>query len=276
MPDFKNILTDPLNLVSFAALLLALIFFCYMAFIRTAEINRNHLDFLAKEAEKELALLSETKEKKLAEEKEKKNTELSKDASSKKSGLIDDVPMLLEKINTEATGSGMELINIEKLDKTTYKLNAYAQFYRLINFIFKIEQANLAVTQIGIKPFSAQNDRVTMTLKVVGDEMSDANKTALDNFEKASKESFRNPFLRDPGAMQAVEQPDVIDLTWKFKLSGIGEDHKGRYANIDHKTYYKNNEFNNMKVTKIHNNRVELLSGAQKYIIGFRYKKPLI
>lgn len=276
MSDYKNLFADPLNIVSFAALFLALIFFCYMAFIRTAEINRNHLDYIAKEAEKELALLSETKEKKIAEEKAKKNAESSQDSSPKKAGLIDDVPMLLEKINTEAIGSGMELINIEKLDKTTYKLNAYAQFYRLINFIFKIEQANLAVTQIGIKPFSAQNDRITMTLKVVGDEMSEANKILLDNFDKASKESFRNPFLRDPGAMQAVEQPDVIDLTWKFKLSGIGEDHRGRYANIDHKTYYKNNEFNGMKIFEIQKDRVELLSGSQKFSISFRYKKPLL
>ncbi|MFH1491194.1 MAG: hypothetical protein ABII06_19985 [Pseudomonadota bacterium] len=272
--DLKN--PDTLTVISFVALVLAAALFFYMAFIRTADQNRRHFQSLAKEAESERQALDQAKNrlKKDKPPEKGKEKEVATDSVSIK-GPISDVPMFLQKINKESLSSGMELINIEKVDNTTYRLRAYAPFYRLVNFLFKIEQANLAVGGMDIKPFSAQKDRIYLTLKVIGDEMSEKNQNVLEAFQKAYGNPFRNPFQRDPGANQSTALPDVIDLTYKFKLSGIGLDARGKYAMIDHKNYHKDQTFNDMTVVAIQKDRVELKAGSQNYVIGFRYKRPV-
>ena len=255
--------------ISFAVLFLAVCFFLYMAFGRTAMQNRKNFRSLIKKTDTELQVLAKKKQ-------EWDASRASEGSESAATGLgpLSNVPMLLQKINKESIACGLELSTIQKVDNTTYKLSCFAPFYRLVNFLQRIEESNLAVQDMDILPFSDQKNRINIILKLTEDQMTQNNLKILDASKKRADRPFRNPFQKDPGSQESSSPPDVIDLTSKFKLTGIGFD-RAQYANINHKNYYVGDELSGMRIVKIENGRVDLVSNSQKYTIRFRYKKPL-
>ena len=181
---------------------------------------------------------------------------------------------MLQKINKETIACGLELSTIEKINDTPYRLSCFAPFYRLVNFLQRIEASNLAVQDMDVLPFSERQNKIQIVLTVTKDQMSKDNLQVLADLKKSADQHLRNPFQRDVGAQETARAPDVIDLTWKFKLTGIGFD-RSRYANINHKNYYVGDEFSGMRIVRIENDRVDLTDNSQKYMIGFRYKKPI-
>jgi hypothetical protein len=138
-----------------------------------------------------------------------------------------------------------------------------------MNFLYKIEQSNLAIQGMDIRPFSTHNNEIRLTLKVIDDKMSQNNLSALRNFNKKYAKTTRDPFQKGTSAHEVSGSPDVIDLTWEFKLSATGFG-KARYAHIDRKNYYEGDIFNGMRIVRIQKGRVDLESGSQKFFIGFR------
>lgn len=268
MPDQGNKALTTLDMVSFAALLLAAVLFLYMAFYRTAEQNGRHFATLTKTANEEIKTLTAAAQLKAIQ------ASTPKEGGGPSREDVSDLPALLQKINSETISSGMELSQIEKLDKDRYKLTAQAPFDRLILFLFRIEQANLAVEDMEIHPLAGHKDQVSMVLRVLGYDMSQENRQVLSDFRKSMGLPLRNPFKKDAGSTEMAGSLDQIDLTWKFKLTGTGMDRGGGYANIDHKHYYKDDIFNGMRVTRIEKDRVELESDTQKFFMTFRRKKP--
>ncbi|MBW1775801.1 MAG: hypothetical protein JRJ82_23455 [Deltaproteobacteria bacterium] len=264
--DTKKKPFGALDGISFAVLFLAICFFLYMAFGRTAMQNRKNFRSLTKKTDTELQVLT----KKKLEWDASRAPEGSESAAS---GLSN-VPMLLQKINKESIACGLELSTIQKVDDNTYKLSCFAPFYRLVNFLQRIEESNLAVQDMDILPFSDQKNRIHIVLKLTEDQMTENNLEILDASRKRADRPFRNPFQKEPGSQESSSPPDVIDLTSKFKLTGVGFD-RAQYANINHKNYYVGDELSGMRIVKIENGRVDLVSNSQKYTIRFRYKKPL-
>ena len=258
-----------LDRVSFVVLLLALCFFLYMAFGRTAVQNRKNFRSLTQKTDTKLQVLA----KKKLEWDASKGSE-GTESSAPGQGPVSNVPMLLQKINKETIACGLELSTIEKVDNNTYKLSCFAPFYRLVNFLQRIEESNLAVLDMDVLPFSDRKNRVHIILKLTEDPMTENNLQILANAKKGEDQPFRNPFQKDVGPQETSQPPDVIDLTWKFKLTGIGYD-KAQYANINHKNYYVGDQLSGMRIVRIKRDRVDLVSNSQKYTISFRYKKPL-
>jgi len=262
---------NTLERVSFVVLFLAFCFFLYMAFARTALQNRAYFRSLTQTAETQLNALKATKEERMRES-------AAANGSGETSGpgktSLSQVPTLLQKINQESIACGLELSTIEKINETTYKLSCFAPFYRLVNFLQRIEDSNLAVQDMDILPFSERQNRIQMVLAVTKDRMSENNLQVLANLKDQADQQFRNPFQKDVGVQETKRAPDVIDLTWKFKLTGIGFD-RARYANINHKNYYVGDEFSGMRIVHIENDRVDLAANSQKYMISFRYKRPV-
>ena len=101
---------------------------------------------------------------------------------------------------------------------------------------------------------------------------------SFDAFQRKYGERLRDPFQKE--ALVQVpkgttsQKPSTINLTWKYRLTGIGFD-KGRYATIDHNNYYEKDVFNGMRITQILSDRVHLASkdAKTKYLIAFRYKR---
>lgn len=269
---------DPLDIGSFLVLFLAAGLFFYIGFYRTAEQNKRYLYSMTRKADSEIQKLSDTRLKKIRELKEKRDSHIPKEMKKQTDPAksfhvaISGVPMFLQKINKETIATGTELRDVKKLDNYTYQLTVFAPFYRLMNFLYLIEQSNMAIQNMDIRPFSAHNNEIHLTLKVIEDEMSQKNLLVLKGFEKKYAKTTRDPFQKGTSAHEAVGPPDVIDLTWEFKLSGTGSD-KAKYAHIDRKNYYEGDIFNGMRIVKIQKGRVDLESGSQKFFIGFR--KPI-
>jgi hypothetical protein len=88
--------------------------------------------------------------------------------------------------------------------------------------------------------------------------------------KETSTKFLRDPFNKDGGIRHTSDKPGIINLTWKYNLTGIGFD-RGRYATIDHQNYYQGDFFNGMRVVRVESDRVQLESGSRKYFISFRY-----
>ncbi|MBN2124826.1 MAG: hypothetical protein JW821_11070 [Deltaproteobacteria bacterium] len=272
MPDQDKRPLDKIDIISFVVLILAAALFLYVAFFRTAAQSKRHLDRLTQGIEKEIQALAEGAAKKAKRSSPAAGSQQGDSDGGDSPAPVSDVPTFLQKLNKETLASGMELNNIEKLDDATYRITAYAPFYRLVSFLYKVEQANLAVQDLDIHPFSDHKSALQLILKVTGDDMSSANLQTLKAFETSYGEPFRDPFEKEPGARESPGLPDVIDLTWKFRLTGIGFD-RAKFATIDHKNYYVGDSFNDMVVVDIRNDGVDLKSDSQKYLIGFRRTK---
>jgi len=255
-----------MDILSFVALFFALVLFFYMAFYRTAVQNKKYFYSLRKNAEAELSVLSAARLEKMRESRALSEQQKQRDTKTA-TGPISDVPMFLQKINNDTIASGLELSNIKKLGDTTFELTAFAPFDRLVNFLFYVEKSNLAVQDMDIYPFSDRKNKIILTLRLISQDMSDDNRRAIQDFQKINAKQVRNPFRRGTGDRE-------IDLTRKYKLSGIGFD-KAKYASINRKNYYVGDIFYGMQIVAIHNDRVDLEADSQKFFISFRYKRPL-
>ncbi|MFC1825137.1 hypothetical protein ACFL9T_20685, partial [Thermodesulfobacteriota bacterium] len=255
-----------LDLTSLIILPLALCLFIYMAFIRTADQNKRVFTTLAQKTESERNTLTAAKIKEIKTSKLRAGKHAEGDSASGH-GKITDVPMFLQKINEETIDSGVELRNVKKLDASTYQITAEAPFYRLVNFLLQIEQANLAVQSMSVRPAGINKNQINLKIRVLGGEMSENNLQNLKDFHMKHAKTIRDPFIKSSGPHDAPNSPDEIDLTWEYKLTGIGFD-KHPYANIDHKNYHLGEELKGMRIIRIHKDRIELQLGDQKFKIG--------
>ena len=192
MPEIEKTPFGLLDILSFVVLLLAAGLLFYTGFYRTAEQNKSHFLMLTQRAEDDLKILSDAQSKKKRQLDDGEAEDQNQPDSISLGGSISDVSMFLQKINTETRNSDVELSNIEKLDKTTYKMTAFAPFYRLVHFLFKIEQSNLAIQEMEILPFTTQKNLIHMTLRVIGNEMSKTNLRTLNDFESQYSTTFRD------------------------------------------------------------------------------------
>jgi len=217
MPEEERRGLDPLDIGSFVVLLLAAGLFFYIAFYRTAEQNKRYLNSMTRKADVEIQIFSDARSKKTGELKEKTESSIQKKQKKQPDTgslqvAISGVPMFLQKINKETIASGTEMRDVKKVDNYTYQLTVFAPFYRLMNFLYKIEQSNLAIQDMDIRPFSTLNNEVRLTLKVIDDEMSQNNLLVLKDFEKKYAKTTRDPFQKGTSAHESAGPPDVIDL----------------------------------------------------------------
>jgi hypothetical protein len=270
MPGEEKKFYASLDLVSFVALILAATLFFYVVFYRTAVQNRRVFAELTLKAEEEMKALVAAQ----ARRAEEGRRSLGNQAGGGQDGPVTDLPELLQKINTDTLQSSMELSHIEKIDAERYRLTALAPFERLLHFLLRVEQSNLALEDMAIHPLPGARDQVKLLLRVLGGGMSQRNRGLLDELQNTPPPSLRNPFKRHGLAREALGSPDQVDLTWKFKLTSTGVDSKGRYAIIDRKVVYQGDGFNGMIVTEVTRDRVVLGSDEQKVFIAFRSKTP--
>ena len=254
--------------MSYVALVLAAAFFFYYTIGRNADRTAKYFQNLVKKTESQIAKIKP----KIAKPVEKSPV---KDKDLK---IISDVPTFLEMLNKKLTISGLTLDTIKKSNDNdyTYEFITYAPFDRLLHFLYSTEQSNLAIQDLDIHPYSETSQLINIKLRLIKDKMAQDDLKQFHDFQKKFPKSIRDPFQKAvliSTRKQAGEQ--VINLTWKYKLTGIGFD-KERYATIDHNTYYVGDPFHGMRIDRIQSDRVHLISadGKIKYIVAFRYKIP--
>jgi hypothetical protein len=254
------------NIISCGVLLLSIALFLYLVLYRNADRNITHLESLIQKAETESGQIEKPPTQRMQEM--RVNTPV-------KHPPQNDSPAFLETINKEFIVSGVELDHIEKLDKAnyTYRFVAYAPFNRLLNFLSRIEQSNLAIQDLDVHPYARDKNLINMTLRLIKNEMYPDEKRAFEAQQEKLPKIIRDPFKKN-AVIRPSDKPGIINLTWKHKLTGVGFD-KARYATIDHKNYYEGDVLHGMRITRIQSDRVHLESRSQKYFIRFRYRGAL-
>ncbi len=154
----------PVDITSFLVLLLAVALFFYSVIDQNADRSMKRFRNLSKTAESQLVK---------ANPKGKKPKENHKAAGNDQK-VISDVPAFLEMLNTKLAASGLELDTIKKSEDNdyTYEFITYASFGRLLNFLYRTEQSNLAIQDLDIHPYSGEKHLINIKLQLIKDKMN--------------------------------------------------------------------------------------------------------
>ena len=256
----------PADITSFMVLLIAAAYFFFSVIDQNADRAVKRFRNLSNAAESQLVQ---------ANSKGKKPIENQKAVGNERK-IINDVPTFLEMLNTKLEAAGLELDTVKKSEDNdyTYEVITYATFDRLLDFLYRTEQSNLAIQDLDIHPYSGEKRLINIKLQLIPDEMNKDEQEDFEDFQRKYGNRLRDPFEKEKVIQVPTDSaPQKINLTWKYRLTGIGVD-KERYATIDHNNYYVNDVFNGMRVTQILSDQVHLVSkdGRTKYLIAFRYK----
>ncbi len=199
--------------------------------------------------------------------------------------VIHSLPAFLKRINAIAHQTNVivnELIpSKDRNIKFTIKITT--DFYTFLKFIMRLESLDVAINDLQIHPYDNTKKtpvhaiEFTITPRHDAKELESSRIAALR--EAAEAPDRRNPFQRFTYINKVVTTE--IDLTWIYKLSGIGRIGEEQVATVDNKDIRKGDQLENMTVTAVLNDRVQLERktehGTDRYVLRFRssgLKKP--
>ncbi len=214
--------------------------------------------------------------------KEEKKKQTKKDG--KKNIGIRYLPTFLQRINEIARHND---VIIKKLspdaDETLkFKLDFISTYYTFVNFTSELEALDIILNDLQIHPYdhtqSPPQHAISFTLTPRNDAepLADIRLSRLQ--QKVAEKDKRDPFQRFAFDSTRVIVSRAIDLTWIYKLGGLGLDTSGnRYATINHANYSVGDILDGRTITNITNKEVKLekttREGKLKYRLGFRKKK---
>ena len=193
---------------------------------------------------------------------------------------IRSLPEFLKRINNIARETK---VIIQKLtpdpDKALrFNLQIIEDYYDFIKFSAKLESLNVTIHDIEIHPYDLGKQpplhviSFSLTPRADAEPLSSVRISNLAS--RVKRKNRRNPFQRFAyNAKDKLVSPE-IDLTWVYKLSGIGRIGDKRYVTINSRDYNTGDKFNGMVIKKIESKRVYLEkvtpNGIEKYQLKFR------
>ena len=196
---------------------------------------------------------------------------------------IRSLPEFLKRINNIARETQ---VIIRKLtpdpDKTLrFNLHIIEDYYDFIKFLAKLESLNVNIHDIEVHPYDLGKRpplhviSFSLTPRADAEPLSSVRISNL--LSRVRQKNRRNPFQRFAyNEKDKLVRPE-IDLTWVYKLSGIGRVGDKRYVTINSQDYNAGDEFNGMVIKKIESRRVYLEkvtpNGIEKYQLKFRRVK---
>ena len=210
---------------------------------------------------------------------------MAEDAKSGDDQVIHSLPAFLKRINAIAHETNVivnELVP-SKDQNIKFTIKITTDFYTFLKFIMRLESLDVAINDMQIHPYDSTKKtpihaiEFTITPRHDGKELESSRIATLR--EAAEAPDRRNPFQRFTYINKAVTTE--IDLTWIYKMSGIGRIGDEQMATIDNKDYRKGDLLENMTITAVLNDRVQLERktdhGTDRYVLRFRnsgIKKP--
>ncbi|CAK0774151.1 conserved hypothetical protein [Gammaproteobacteria bacterium] len=172
-------------------------------------------------------------------------------------------------------------------DRIKFSIEILVDYYKFLHFSSDMESLDVTITNLQVHPYSmGELDKdnkykslpqhvisFTITPRNDGKPLASERLVALKKMVELKDK--RNPFQRFAfDAKQRIVNPSV-DLTWIYRLTGIGKDQKGPYATIDRSDYYVGDMLDgNKKIDKVLADRVNLVeetpNGKQSYVMKFR------
>jgi hypothetical protein len=159
--------------------------------------------------------------------------------------------------------------------KFTIKITT--DFYTFIKFIQRLESLDVAINDMQIRPYDNTKKLPLHAIEFSITPRHDAREIKSERIAALATAvetaGLRNPFQRfvyDPNTVVSTE----IDLTWIYRLSGIGQVGDARVATIDNKDYRKDDQLGDMTITAVDSDRVKLTRktehGTDLYVLKFR------
>ncbi|MEO5369656.1 MAG: hypothetical protein H7833_06220 [Magnetococcus sp. DMHC-1] len=200
--------------------------------------------------------------------------------STKDKGGVDDLPMFLERINDLARKN---TVIIRRLTPDTeipnkFVLEIVVDYNTFIRFTADLESLDIVVDDLQVHEHNSGATPPTHAISfslVARNNARTLSSERLEGLRKwVAQKDRRNPFQRfafDPGKTSPTPQ---INLTWLYKLSGIGTQDGKKYATIDHVNYQENETLDDRRIVEIQGDRVFLekatKDGTQRFMLTFR------
>ena len=196
---------------------------------------------------------------------------------------IRSLPAFLKRINDVARRTK---VIIQKLtpdpdNSLRFNMNLIEDYYNFIKFSSQLESLDVSIHDIEVHPYDLSKRPPLHAISFSLTPRADAEPLSSDRISQLARrveqKDRRNPFQRYAFDKKAPAATPEIDLTWVYKLSGIGRIGNDRSVTIDSQDYNAGDEFKGMVIKKIDSNRVFLEKqtdhGLEKYQLKFRRKK---
>jgi len=215
----------------------------------------------------------------------KKQKELERRTDKKvETAEISTIPNFLKSINKTCKAPKVIIRTLipDGSNPFQFELKFISTYFDFLNVLSQFEKLNINILNITVQPYiiDKDNPKHLITLSIVaigtGEKLSDKYVAFLD--DELAKEGKRNPFQRFAKTPKGIVITQIIDLTYLYKLTGIGIIGGKNVATINTKQYSKNDIFETTKIIKeIRSDSVLLTedtkNGIMKFIIRFRNLK---
>lgn len=193
---------------------------------------------------------------------------------------LDTVPKLLTRINNtcKAPKVVIRTLKPDMANPFVFELQFIANYFDFLRVLSEFEKLNIIIHKIDIKPYEIKKNNskhiITLNIEAVdgGERLSQKDVVFLQT--ELNKKRKRDPFQRFAKVGTRIKR--LVDLTWMYKLSGIGKVDGKYVATINHRIYYNKSTFNGMRITNITPKGVLLQkytsNGVVNYILKFRQK----
>jgi len=202
------------------------------------------------------------------------------EAGQDDSAGITSLPAFLERINeiAQTTKVIIDELMPSKDEQLKFSIKIRADYFTYLRFAAKLESLNVAIHDLQVRPF---NPGVTPPIHAIEFSITPRDNAAplesarlarmRDQVEEKNK---RNPFQRFAFNESNKEVLKQIELTWIYKLTGIGMSGGKRTATINGKDYAVDDELEGMKITAVETDRVVLKKttsdGVTEYLLKRR------
>ena len=203
---------------------------------------------------------------------------------SKDTNKIRSLPVFLERINSVAKKTGVIIHKLKPSPENDllFTLQIIEDYFKFIRFSSILESLNVTIKNIEVHPYDISKSPPTHVIsfqlipRADAEELSSARISFLK--DQVARTDKRNPFQRYAFNKEAKKAEIQIDLTWDYKLSGIGRIGDDRYATINDQDYKKGDELDGMLITDVSSKRVLLQKeskerGVEKFQLKFRKTK---
>lgn len=207
---------------------------------------------------------------------ERREAEVGTDASAGISSL----PAFLERINdiAQTTRVIIDELMPSKDEQLKFSIKIRADYFTYLRFAAKLESLNVSIHDLQVRPF---NPGVTPPIHAIEFSITPRDDAAPLESERLARmrarveeKNKRNPFQRFAFNEASKEVLKQIELTWIYKLTGIGMSGGKRTATINGKDYAVDDELEGMKITAIETDRVMLrkttTDGVTEYLLKRR------
>lgn len=260
--------------LSVVYMLVGVTLFGYSAVYSTRQVASADADALRAFIEQENKTL------KAEEEAQKKKEAGDKPAD----GAISSLPDFLAHINLISHKTAVIITELtpNREGGLKFDLKIQTDYFTFLRFAAELEALNVSINDLQVRPYDPSKTppvhaiAFSITPRGNAEPLADERITALK--QQVAAQDKRNPFQRFAFNAKTRQVTPEIELTWIYKLTGIGRVGDKRTATINSRDYSADDVLDGMLVTQVESDRVMLskrtADGTERYVLRFRPAAP--